>query len=72
MSGVEAGTTEPVGVYLVDKPAGLSSFALVRRLRWLLNIRKVGHAGTLDPFASGLLLLCAGRTATRQDRKTHV
>lgn len=65
MSGVEAGTAEPVGVYLVDKPAGLSSFAVVRRLRWLLNIRKVGHAGTLDPFASGLLLLCAGRTATR-------
>ena len=43
MSGVEAGTTEPVGVYLVDKPAGLSSFAVVRRLRWLLNIRKVGQ-----------------------------
>lgn len=52
-------------VFLVDKPAGLSSFAIVRRVRRLLGIKKVGHAGTLDPFATGLLVVCAGRTATR-------
>ena len=58
--------TKPAsGVFLVDKPAGLSSFAIVRRVRRLLGIKKVGHAGTLDPFATGLLVLCAGREATR-------
>ncbi len=53
------------GVFLIDKPAGPTSFAMVRSLRRVLGIKKVGHAGTLDPFASGLLILCAGRTATR-------
>lgn len=53
------------GVFLVDKPCGASSFAIVRRIRWLLGIKKVGHAGTLDPFATGLLVICAGRPATR-------
>lgn len=60
-----AGEERAVGVLLVDKPAGLSSFAVVRRVRWLLGIKKVGHAGTLDPFATGLLILCIGRAATR-------
>lgn len=55
-----------VGVLLVDKPAGQSSFAVVKKIRWLLGVKKVGHAGTLDPFASGLLLICVGRPATRQ------
>ncbi|MDR2551391.1 MAG: tRNA pseudouridine(55) synthase TruB [Desulfobulbus sp.] len=54
------------GVFLVDKPVGLTSFAIVRRIRRLLGIKKVGHAGTLDPFASGLLIVCVGRSATRQ------
>lgn len=53
------------GVFLVDKPEGLTSFAIVRRIRWLLKIKKVGHAGTLDPFATGLLVVCVGREATR-------
>ncbi|MGD9948511.1 MAG: tRNA pseudouridine(55) synthase TruB [Desulfobulbus sp.] len=53
------------GVFLVDKPAGMTSFALVRRVRRLLGIKKVGHAGTLDPFATGLMIICAGRVATR-------
>ncbi|MBM9536877.1 tRNA pseudouridine(55) synthase TruB [Desulfobulbus alkaliphilus] len=53
------------GVFLVDKPAGITSFAIVRKIRWLLKIKKVGHAGTLDPFATGLLIVCAGRAATR-------
>ncbi len=64
LSATEAASAE-AGVFLVDKPVGLTSFAMVQRIRRALNIKKVGHAGTLDPFASGLLILCAGRPATR-------
>ncbi|GAB6192307.1 tRNA pseudouridine(55) synthase TruB [Desulfocastanea catecholica] len=53
------------GVFLVDKPVDISSFGVVSRLRRILQIKKVGHAGTLDPFATGLLILCAGRPATK-------
>ncbi len=53
------------GVFLIDKPVGPSSFSMVRGMRRLLGIKKVGHAGTLDPFASGLLVICAGRPATK-------
>jgi len=49
----------PAGIVLVDKPAGPSSFALVRDLRSRTGAR-TGHAGTLDPFATGLLLLLSG------------
>jgi tRNA pseudouridine55 synthase len=50
---------KPVGVVLVDKPAGPSSFALVAELRRRTGAR-TGHTGTLDPFASGLLVLLSG------------
>jgi tRNA pseudouridine55 synthase len=52
---------------LVDKPAGLTSHDVVRRLRRVLGTRAVGHTGTLDPFATGLLVVLAGR-ATRLAR----
>jgi len=52
---------EPSGVALVDKPAGPSSFAIVAQIRRGTGAR-TGHAGTLDPFATGLLLLLSGRT----------
>ena len=55
----------PGGVFLLDKPCGPTSFWVVRQVRRLLAIKKVGHAGTLDPFASGVLIVCAGRAATR-------
>jgi len=48
------------GILLIDKPEGPSSFEVVRRVRRALKVRKAGHAGTLDPFATGLLLLCLG------------
>lgn len=48
------------GVLLVDKPPGPSSHDIVREARARLDLRRVGHAGTLDPFASGLLILCLG------------
>src|SRR3989442_12306124 len=49
----------PTGIVLVDKPAGPSSFAIVSDLRRRTGAR-TGHAGTLDPFATGLLLLLSG------------
>ncbi|MFQ5537487.1 MAG: tRNA pseudouridine(55) synthase TruB [Gemmatimonadota bacterium] len=52
------------GILAVDKPSGPTSHDVVARLRRLLGVRRIGHTGTLDPFASGLLLLCVGR-ATR-------
>lgn len=52
------------GVLLVDKPEGPTSHDVVRMARRALATRRIGHTGTLDPFASGLLLLCVGR-ATR-------
>jgi tRNA pseudouridine55 synthase len=50
------------GVLPIDKPAGPTSHDIVARARRALGIRRIGHTGTLDPFASGLLLLCIGRT----------
>jgi len=48
------------GVLLIDKPAGGSSNAVLQRVRYLLNARKAGHGGTLDPLATGLLVVCFG------------
>lgn len=53
--------TEPEGILLVDKPPGCTSHDVVARLRRLYSTRRVGHAGTLDPMATGLLLLLVGR-----------
>lgn len=52
------------GILRVDKPVGPTSHDMVGRVRRVLKTRRVGHTGTLDPFASGLLLICVG-TATR-------
>jgi tRNA pseudouridine55 synthase len=54
---------EPAGVALVDKPAGPSSFAIVAQIRRMTGAR-TGHAGTLDPFATGLLIVLSGRATT--------
>ena len=53
------------GIFTIDKPAGPSSFRMVQLVRRALQIKKTGHAGTLDPFATGLLIICSGRPATR-------
>lgn len=53
---------------LVDKPLGATSFDVVRTVRRLTETRKVGHAGTLDPMATGLLVVLVGRGATRHQR----
>ena len=55
---------DPSGLLLVDKPQGVTSFDVVAAVRGALHIKKVGHAGTLDPMATGLLVIAFGR-ATR-------
>lgn len=55
-------TEQPYGeVFLVNKPYQWTSFDVVRKIRNALGIKKVGHAGTLDPLATGLLIVCAGK-----------
>src|SRR5580658_6205196 len=46
---------------LIDKPLDWTSFDVVRKLRRLVRTKKVGHAGTLDPLATGLLIVCTGK-----------
>lgn len=48
-------------IFMVNKPLGWTSFDVVKKVRHGLQIKKIGHAGTLDPLATGLLLLCSGR-----------
>lgn len=48
-------------VLLINKPYDWTSFDVVRKIRNLLKIKKIGHAGTLDPLATGLLILCTGK-----------
>jgi tRNA pseudouridine55 synthase len=55
------------GIVVVDKPAGISSAGVVARVKAILGAKKVGHAGTLDPFATGVLICCLNR-ATRLSR----
>ena len=50
------------GVLPLDKPAGITSFDAIRQVRRILGERRVGHAGTLDPTATGLLPICVGRS----------
>lgn len=53
--------SETGALVLVDKPPDLTSHDVVQRFRRAVGVRRVGHTGTLDPFATGLLLLCVGR-----------
>ncbi|MBB64480.1 MAG: tRNA pseudouridine(55) synthase TruB [Waddliaceae bacterium] len=53
------------GLLLVDKPKGQSSFSLVAALRRVTGVKKIGHAGTLDPLATGVMVLLVGRKYTR-------
>ncbi len=47
-------------ILLIDKPSGITSFDVIRRLRRKLGIKKIGHAGTLDPMATGLMIIGVG------------
>jgi tRNA pseudouridine55 synthase len=64
------------GILLVDKPVGITSADVVSKIKKRLKLDKVGHTGTLDPFASGLLVLCIGKAtklalAIQNDDKTY-
>lgn len=54
-------------VILIDKPQGWTSFDVVNKLRYALKVKKLGHAGTLDPLATGLLILCSGKFTKKID-----
>lgn len=51
------------GIVLLDKPLGYSSNQAVQKVRWLLQARKAGHTGSLDPFATGMLPICLGEAS---------
>jgi tRNA pseudouridine55 synthase len=53
---------------LVSKPKGWTSFDVVNRIRSVLDVSKVGHAGTLDPMATGLLIVCTGKKTKELDQ----
>lgn len=55
------------GILNVYKPTGITSFDVVRKIRKISNVKKVGHAGTLDPEASGVLLVCIGKATKAID-----
>lgn len=66
MSELPARWDGPSGtMLLIDKPKGWTSFTVCGKLRRLIKVEKVGHAGTLDPMATGLLIVCVGK-ATKQ------
>lgn len=58
---MEVPEQSPGEVLLVDKPLGWTSFAVVKKMKWAAKIKKIGHAGTLDPLATGLLICCTGK-----------
>lgn len=63
---------EKAGILLLNKPRGKTSFSLVGHLRKLTGIQKIGHAGTLDPFATGVMVMLIGREYTRlSDQFVH-
>ena len=63
-------------VILIDKALGMTSFNVVYKIRKKIKVKKVGHAGTLDPFATGLLIICTGKktksiTDFQEQNKTY-
>jgi tRNA pseudouridine55 synthase len=57
--------SEKGAFFLVNKPLDWTSFDVVNKLRYILKTKKVGHAGTLDPLATGLLIICAAKMTKR-------
>lgn len=56
------------GLLLIDKPIGISSFDIIRKLRRATGVKKIGHAGTLDPAATGLMLMLFGKACKQAER----
>ena len=49
------------GIIVVNKPKGITSFDVIRKLKKILKTKKIGHTGTLDPLATGVMLVCVGK-----------
>jgi len=62
---MDPATKDEGRVLLIDKPFEWTSFDVVNKLRFKLKIKKIGHAGTLDPLATGLLIICVGKMTKR-------
>jgi tRNA pseudouridine55 synthase len=62
---MENPTPEEGRILLINKPLEWTSFDVVNKLRYKLKIKKIGHAGTLDPLATGLLIICTGKMTKR-------
>lgn len=62
---------EPSGILLIDKPAGMTSHDVVNRVRRLFSTKRVGHTGTLDPMATGVLVVLVGRAAKASEYISH-
>lgn len=60
-TAIENGSFEEGRVLLINKPLQWTSFDVIKKIRNIIRIKKVGHAGTLDPLASGLLIVCTGK-----------
>ncbi len=56
----------------IDKPSGWTSFRVVKKVRWLTKVKKVGHAGTLDPMATGLLICLVGKATKQMETFMHL
>lgn len=56
----------PSGFLIIDKPKDFTSHDVINKLRKITNIKKIGHAGTLDPFATGVLIVAISRQATKR------
>ncbi|MBU4485493.1 MAG: tRNA pseudouridine(55) synthase TruB [Candidatus Delongbacteria bacterium] len=66
-SSISSQIPEDGFIVLIDKEPDWTSFDVVAKLRGILKIKKIGHAGTLDPFATGLLLILVGKATKRQN-----
>jgi tRNA pseudouridine55 synthase len=62
---MDPATKDEGRILLIDKPFQWTSFDVVNKLRFKLKIKKIGHAGTLDPLATGLLIICVGKMTKR-------
>ena len=67
MAGVTGLTNEPCGLICVNKPVGFTSFDVIAKMRGILKMKRLGHGGTLDPMAAGVLPVFAGRATKACD-----
>jgi tRNA pseudouridine55 synthase len=65
---VDTGQPDPGQLILIDKPLTWTSFDVANKLKYACKFKKIGHAGTLDPLATGLLILCTGKMTKQIDQ----